>query len=479
MSNNKLGLWVLTALVVGNMVGSGIFMLPRSLAEVASPGGVLLAWLLTGAGVLMLALVFGNLALRKPSLSGGPQMYAMALFKEGTRRSTLAGYLVAWGYWVANWAGNVAIITTFASYLSTFFPIMTSQAAFLTVGGTTIKVGNFITFLVCTALLWGMHTLILRGLEGAGKINLVATTAKVIGFVFFIVVALFAFQSSNMLPLVQPRVDDGGISVTMFGQINHAAIATLWAFVGIESAVVFSSRARKQSDVKKATIFGLVIALVVYMGITVLVMGVLPQKQLVTAEKPLVDALSVVLGNSGSYISAGLGLISLIGSTIGWIMLSGEVPYQAAKQGLFMPLFLKENKKGVPIVSLTLTNVMSQVFIFSTISSSMSKAFDFVTFIATLSYLVPYIIAAIYQLKLVATGETYLNQGRSRLTDFIIALLGTLYSAWVIKAGTSDMKTFLLGVLMLVAGVVFFPFVYKWRSKMDRMSAHETVKKAV
>ncbi|MGZ4163969.1 MAG: amino acid permease, partial [Tumebacillaceae bacterium] len=196
-------------------------------------------------------------------------------------------------------------------------------------------------------------------------------------------------------------------------------------------------------------------------------------------EKPLVDALSVVLGNSGSYISAGLGLISLIGSTIGWIMLSGEVPYQAAKQGLFMPLFLKENKKGVPVVSLTLTNVMSQVFIFSTISSSMSKAFDFVTFIATLSYLVPYIIAAIYQLKLVATGETYLNQGRSRLTDFIIALLGTLYSAWVIKAGTSDMKTFLLGVLMLVAGVVFFPFVYKWRSRMDRMSVHETVKKAV
>ncbi|MGZ4164039.1 MAG: amino acid permease, partial [Tumebacillaceae bacterium] len=236
MSNNKLGLWVLTALVVGNMVGSGIFMLPRSLAEVASPGGVLLAWLLTGAGVLMLALVFGNLALRKPSLSGGPQMYAMALFKEGTRRSTLAGYLVAWGYWVANWAGNVAIITTFASYLSTFFPIMTSQAAFLTVGGTTIKVGNFITFLVCTALLWGMHSLILRGLEGAGKINLVATTAKVIGFVFFIVVALFAFQSSNMLPLVQPRMDDGGASISMFGQINHAAIATLWAFVGIESA---------------------------------------------------------------------------------------------------------------------------------------------------------------------------------------------------------------------------------------------------
>jgi arginine:ornithine antiporter / lysine permease len=470
MSNNKLGLWVLTALVVGNMVGSGIFMLPRSLAEVASPAGVLMAWLLTGAGVLMLALVFGNLSLRKPLLSGGPQMYAMALFKEGTRRSTLAGYLVAWGYWVANWAGNVAIITTFASYLSTFFPIMTSQAPFMEFGSVSIKVGNFITFLVCTLLLWGMHALILRGLEGAGKFNLVATIAKVVGFVFFIAVALFAFQESNMLPLVQPRADDAGASLSLFGQVNHAAIATLWAFVGIESAVVFSSRARKQSDVKKSTIFGLVIALVVYMGITVLVMGVLPQKQLTTAEKPLVDALSVVLGNSGSYISAGLGLISLIGSTIGWIMLSGEVPYQAAKQGLFMPIFLKENKNGVPVVSLTLTNIMSQVFIFSTISSSMAKAFDFVTFIATLSYLVPYIIAAIYQLKLVATGETYLGQRSSRITDTIIALLATIYSGWVIKAGTSDMKTFLLGIAMLVIGIVFFPFVRKPKSNAYHVS---------
>lgn len=459
MGKQKLSLSVLTALVVGNMVGSGIFMLPRSLAEVASPGGVLLAWILTGMGVLMTALVFGSLSLRKPNLTGGPQTYAKALFKEGSNASILSGYFVSWGYWVANWAGNVAIITTFASYLSTFFPIMTSQASFFHLGSMNVKVGNFITFLVCTALLWGIHFMVLRGVEGAGKINFVATFAKVLGFILFIVVSLTAFESSHMLPLIQEKAGDGGSSIGLLGQINHAAVATLWAFVGVESAVVFSSRARRQQDVKTATILGLIIALVIYMGITILVMGTLNQDQLVHSEKPLVDALSVTMGNSGSYVMAALGLICLTGTAIGWIMLSSEVPYQAARQGLFPSLFLKENENGAPTKSLTITNCMSQLFIFSTISQSISHAFDFVIFIATLSYLVPYIIASLYQLKLVVTGETYGQQQKIRLVDGVIALISAIYSLWVIKAGTADLKTFLLGMALLVSGIIFYPFL--------------------
>jgi arginine:ornithine antiporter/lysine permease len=119
-NSNKLGFWVLTALVVGNMVGSGIFMLPRSLSEAASPAGVISAWLTTGFGVLMMALVFGNLAIRKPNLTGGPQIYAKELFKQGSQASILSGFMSSWGYWVGNLAGNVAIITTFAGYLSSF-----------------------------------------------------------------------------------------------------------------------------------------------------------------------------------------------------------------------------------------------------------------------------------------------------------------------------------------------------------------------
>ena len=464
MSYDKLGLWVLTALVVGNMVGSGIFMLPSSLASVASPGGVLLAWLLTGAGVLMLALVFGNLAVRKPELSGGPQMYAKALFKPGSELSTMSGYLVAWGYWVANGSGNVAIITTFTSYLSTFFPILTSSAQLWTIGDVTITVGSFFSFAVCSILLWALHFIILRGIEGAGKINLIATAAKAFGFTFFIIISLFAFQSSNLVPIVEPKIIDGE-TYSLLGQINKAAIATLWAFVGVEAAVVFSSRAARNRDVKTATLLGLTTALVIYIGITLLVMGALPQQMLIQSEKPLVDALSSVVGQSGTYIMAALGLVSMLGASIGWILASAEVPFQAAKQRIFLSSFLKENKNGAPVFALIATNMMSQLFIFSTLSQSITKAFDFVITIATLSYLLPYIIAAIYQLKLVISGETYALDGRSRVVDGTIAILASLYSLWIIKAGTDEIKIFILGIIMILIGLVFYPQVKKHQQR--------------
>lgn len=271
---------------------------------------------------------------------------------------------------------------------------------------------------------------------------------------------MFAFDRAVVGPLDAPRYDGDGQPLGLLGQINNAALATLWAFVGVESAMVFASRARKQADVKRATIAGLLIALAIYIGISFLVMGVLPQRELIQSEKPLVDAINAIVGPAGGYVLAGLGLISLLGSTLGWILLSAEVPYQAAKQGMFLPVFLKENRKGAPSFSLTLSNALAQLFIFSTISNSMATAFDFVIYIATLAYLVPYLIASVFQLKLTLTGETY-AAGRERLADGIVAALATLYSVWVVIAGTADMKTFLLGVALLASGVIFYPQVKK------------------
>jgi arginine:ornithine antiporter / lysine permease len=454
--NNKLGFWVLTSLVVGNMVGSGIFMLPRSLSEAASPAGVMGAWLLTGIGVLMLALVFGNLAIRKPNLSGGPQIYAKELFRKNSKASILSGFMASWGYWIGTFAGNVAIITTFAGYLSTFFPILTSQAELIMIGTFSLKVGNALTFLVCTILLWGTHIIILRGLDNAGKLNFLATATKVIGFFLFIVVGLFAFNKANILPFVDTRVDEAGQSFGLFGQINHAAVATLWAFCGVESAMIFASRAKKKIDVKRATIVGVLITLAIYIGISMLVMGMLSQDALIASDKPLIDAIETVLGPIGGKILAAVGLISLIGSTIGWVMLGGEIPYQAAKQGLFLKSFQKENKKGIPVFALVLSNGLAQLFIFSTISSSISAAFDFVIYIATLSYLVPYFISSVFQLKLVITGDTYSTMMKDRWVDGIVAGLATTYSIWVIIAGTSDLKTFIFGMVLLGSGIVFY-----------------------
>ena len=460
VSNNKVGFWILTALVVGNMVGSGIFMLPRSLAEVSSPAGSVLAWAITGFGVLMLALVFGNLALRKPELNGGPQIYAKELFPNSPVLSVLSGFMSSWGYWVGNVAGFVAVITTFSSYLSTFIPAMKSSAVWFSIGTLDIKTGNALNFIVCSLLLWATHALALRGIEGAGKMNLIATATKVIGFMLFIIIALFAFQEANIGPFAAPHVTEDGQTMGLLSQVNSAAVVTLWAFIGVESAMVFAARARRKQDVRRATIVGLLMALVLYVGISILTMGLLPGEKLIHSQNPLVDAMTAVLGPIGGYLLAALGLVSLIGSTIGWVLLSAEVPYEAAKQGVFLRPFRSVNSKGMPKLSLWISNALGQLLIFSTISGSISQAFDFIIAIATLAYLVPYLISALYQLRLVITGDGY-RAGERRYGDGLIAVLATIYSVWVIYAGTADWRTFWFGVLMIASGIVFYPLLLR------------------
>lgn len=437
--NRNWGIWMMTAFVVGNMVGSGIFMLPGTLVQQSSPLAILLAWLVTGLGALMIALVFGNLSVRRPDLTAGPQSYARALFSS-PRAGNVAGYSMVWGYWVANWAGNVAMITTFAGYLSAFFPIMKENTVLFSIGSFSVEKGKFVTFLVCSALLWGFHTLLVRGLNGAGKLSFLSTATKVLGFALFIVVCLFAFDSTHMGPFFTPVPSSDGILLGLGEQTNQAMLATMWAFIGIESAVVLSGRARSQRDVRMATIFGLAVSLVIYVGITFLTMGVLPLEQLKSSDKPLVDALSVLLGSGGSTIMATLAIISLIGSTIGWIMLGAEPPYQAARSGMFPAFFAKSNRHGSPVHSLTVTNIMSQLFIFSTLSGTISEAFTFVITIATLANLLPYLVSALYQCKLAVSGQTYEGQSGNRLFDGIVGLVTILFSLWLIKQGCPTSK---------------------------------------
>jgi arginine:ornithine antiporter/lysine permease len=184
------------------------------------------------------------------------------------------------------------------------------------------------------------------------------------------------------------------------------------------------------------------------------------------SQKPLVDALKEVIGTNGSYVLAILALISLFGSTVGWIVVSSEVPYQAAKTGLFPRFFAKTNKNGSPRNSLTITNVMTQLFLFSTISGTISNAYNFVIVVATLAYLIPYLVSAIYQLKLVITGETYDQIKGSRTLDGIITALALIYSIWVIKTGTNDMKTFLLGIGLFVVGLILYPFIMREKERV-------------
>ncbi|MDR7072411.1 amino acid permease [Fictibacillus barbaricus] len=464
MKNTGWSFWLLTAFVVGNMVGSGIFMLPSTLAQTASPLGVTAAWLVTGFGVLMIALVFGSLSIRRPDLTAGPQSYARALFSN-PKAGNVAGFSMVWGYWVANWISNVAIITSFAGYLSTFFPIMKSNKIVANVLTQPIELGKLVTFIVCTALLWFTHFILVKSMNVAGKLNFIATASKVIGFMLFIAAALFAIESTLLANGYFEVVDSQGVAHGLGSQVKMGAIATLWAFVGIESAVVLSGRAASQRDVKKATIVGLLIALSIYMITTILTMNVLPREVLMASDKPFVDVLSALIGHTGASLMGLLAVISLFGSTIGWILLSSEVPYQAAKSGVFPAFFGKANKNGSPVNALSVTNIMSQIFIFSTISGTISEAYMFLTTSATLAYLIPYLISAIYFLKLVIKGETYdLMQG-SRVRDGLIAMFAMIYSVWVIISGTADIKTFSLGMGLFLFGFIVYPLFNRFTAK--------------
>jgi arginine:ornithine antiporter/lysine permease len=459
MATKKWGVWVLTAFVIGNMIGGGIFMLPASLAQVASPMGSILAWIATGLGVWMIALVFGNLATRKPELKAGPQSYAQAMFSS-PKAGNIAGYSMAWGYWAANWAATASVIISFAGYLSTFFPVMQSKQVLLTMGNFQLEVGKALTFVVCSLVLWGIHWILCRDFSYAGNINVLATGTKVVGFLVYIILTVWIFDASNLGDGFE-FVNQEGQSLSLTSQINGAAITMLWAFIGIESAVMLSNRAKSQKDVKKATLLGLVISVLIYAGITLLTMGAIPQEELQQSQKPLVDALHAVVGNNGAYIMAILALISLFGSTVGWIVVSSEVPYQAAKEGLFPPFFAKTNKKDSPVRSLFITNFMTQLFLFSTVSGTVNQAYNFAIVVATLAYLVPYLVSVLYQLKLIITGETYQATKGVRVYDGVITILALIYSVWVIKTGTADWNTFLLGIGLFVLGLVLYPFIMK------------------
>ncbi len=465
MGDKKLGFWLLTALVAGNMVGSAIFMLPQSLANVASPAGAMLAWLLTGFGVLMLALVFGQLSDRKPDLIGGPPSYARELFNRKTKLGQIVGFEISWGYWTSNSPGNAAVLITLIGYLTYFLPVIQSKQLMVNIGSFDLLLGNFLTFIISSAILWIIHFLMYRGTYAVSKINFVATVAKIIGFIFFITVVLIIFQTQYLHPFVAEKTLETGERLGLYEQMNRGALLTLWAFIGIESAVWLSGRAKNLQDVKRATIVGLLISLVIYLLITIFAMGALPQQQLMTTDKPLVDVLTNIIGPTGSFVMAALGVLSMAGAAVGWILLSVEVPYQSAKLNLFPHWFVKENKNGAPLRAAWITNGLTQVFLISTLADSIANAFNTMIVIATLANLVPYLFSGIYSLVLTLKGESYENVSPSkRFREGLIAALAAGYSIWVLKSGLTDLKTLGLGMLLILSGLVFAPLLPKLKS---------------
>ncbi len=432
--SSKLSLLPLVGLVVGSMIGGGVFNLPSDMSARASPGAIAIGWAITALGMLMLAFVYQGLALRKPMLNSGPYAYARAGF------GPYIGFQSAWGYWVSAWVGNVSYAVAIFGSLAFFFPFFGAG-------------NNPVSILGASLALWALHFLVLRGVKQAAFVNVVTTAAKMAPLVAFVLIALFAFNMDKFTLNFWGTGAEGLGSVV--DQVKSTMIVTLWVFIGIEGASVYSSRAAKRSDVGKATVIGFLGALTIYVLVSLLSTGILTQKELADLPVPsMAGVLQSLVGPWGAaLISLGL-VVSVGGAFLSWTMLCAEIPYVAAKDGSFPRWFSAENAAGSPVHSLWITNIMVQLFLFVTLFANSS--YQFLYTIASVAILPPYVFSGAYALKLAITGESYERDASHRTRDMIVGAVATIYGLWLCYA--AELRALLLATILFAPATL----VYMW-----------------
>ena len=429
-----LGLWMCIALVCGNMIGSGVFLLPSSLAPYG--GLAIIGWVLTAIGAVLLALVFAGLTRSMPR-EGGPYGYTRDAFGD------FAGFWIAWGYWIALWVGNAAIAVAFTSYLSGFFPVLASNH--WAGGGTAI------------ALVWCVTLINLRGVESTGRMAVITTIIKLLPLLAIATIGLLWFNPDNLVfnPGNKPVGDS----------ISAVAALTLWAFLGMESASVPAGDVENpEKTIPRATIIGTLLAAVVYIGVTVAVMGVLPHDVLASSPAPMADAARVMWGD-WAYAAVGLGaVVSCLGAINGWSLMPCHVSLAAARDGLFPRQFARLNGNRVPAWGLVVSSSLMTLLLVLNYSGSkgMVEIFNFIILLATMTTLLPYAFTAVAELMFMARGQMPATGAGRRI---VIASLTFVYAVWALYG--SGAETVLWGVILLMLGLP----VYVWMAKEKREAA--------
>jgi arginine:ornithine antiporter/lysine permease len=440
-ADQKLSLRALIALVVGSMIGSGIFATPSAFGRVTGVAGALIAWLVAGVGMLMLAFTFQVLARRRPDLDAGIYAYARAGFGD------YAGFASAAGYWIGACLAGTACLVLIKATLGLFFPIFGD--------GTTP-----FAILCASALVWAVHFLVLRGGKQATTLNTIATVAKVIPIGLFIVVAIGAFKADLFV------LNFWGGEEATFGnvasQARNAMMVTVFLFVGIEGASVYSRYARNRDDVGIATVLGFLGVLCLMILVTMLSYGVLLRADLaVLPSNSMAGVLEAIVGPWGKiFISVGL-LISVLGNYLSWSLLAAEVVYSAA-QNRTMPAFLAGTNANVaPAAALWMTNALIQAFLL--VSWFAEYAFHLALKMTGAMTLIPYLFVAAYGLKLARTGETYRPGERDRGRDRLRAGIATVYAFGMLYAGGPELL--MLSALLYAPATILFVIARREQGK--------------
>ncbi|HGZ0309270.1 TPA: amino acid permease [Klebsiella pneumoniae] len=420
----KLGLSALTALVLSSMLGAGVFSLPQNMAAVASPSALLIGWAITGVGILFLAFAMLLLTRIRPDLDGGIFTYAREGFGE------LIGFCSAWGYWLCAVIANVSYLVIVFSALSFFTD--TPELRLFGDGNTWQSIVG------ASVLLWVVHFLVLRGVQTAAGINLVATLAKLLPLGAFVALAVLAFQLDTF------RLDFSGLAlgVPVWEQVKNTMLITLWVFIGVEGAVVVSARARHKRDVGRATLLAVLSALAVYLLVTLLSLGVVPRSELAEMRNPSMAGLMVrLMGSWGEIVIAAGLIVSVCGAYLSWTIMAAEVPFLAATHKAFPRLFARQNSNNAPSASLWLTNISVQVSL--VLIWLTGSDYGTLLTIASEMILVPYLLVGAFLLK-IATPPLHKA----------VAIGACIYGIWLLYA--SGPVHLLLSVVLYAPGLLVF-----------------------
>lgn len=429
---NNLGFVALVAIVMGSMIAGGIFDIPQNLAEVASPGAILIGWLITGVGIIALALAFQNLSDKRPDLEGGIYSYA----KEGF--GNYMGFNSAYGYWLSALLGQVFYVFALFQAVSYFFPVFAEENTVMVVAASS-------------ALLWATYFMVKKGISSAVRLSIVTTIGKIVPLIIFIIVVALFFNLDNIT--MNMWGEAGEFSWDAINeQVRSTMLITLWVFIGVEGAVVLSGRAKNKKDVGRATITGLIGALIIYVLVSMLSLGAIPAEELATYDYPSTAyIMEDLVGTWGAVlINAGM-VISLVGAWLGWTLLAVEIPTVAAEDGVFPKFFAKKDENGNYHNALLATIVLIQLFLFTKLFST--KPYDFMMILATSAILIPYLFSALYQVK-----YTWQSDTTTKVRNMIIGVIATIYAFWLVF---SDIDYLILSICLYVPGILMYRVAQK------------------
>ncbi|MCI6682540.1 basic amino acid/polyamine antiporter [Parafannyhessea umbonata] len=414
-----IGFFGLVGLVVSSCIGTGVFALTGQLAQVASPGGVLVSWLVVGVGFLMLALSLNNLVVKKPKLSS---IYAYAQDGFGP----FAGFVSGWGYWLSAWLGNVAFATILASTIGFFFPYF-------------LPGNNIGSILLGSLVNWVLVVLVIRGVESASFLNALIMVVKVAALAVFVLFCGVSFKAGVFTADFWGNVHDAAVAAGTAGkgaaplgdvatQIKNCLITMMWVFIGVEGASVVTSRARRRSEAGTATVVGLLIVVAVYLGASLLPYGVMPYQKVAKLSYPAMLYVfeKVAPGWGGAFIAIAMPA-SGFGCWLSFTLLPAEVTQRMSEDHLLGSWWGRLNGHGAPRNSLVVVGVCTQLFMASLLFTQ--DAYNFALSMCTVSIAITWALAAAFQAKL-SLERHEAGQAVIGLVATVFLVVGTVLSGW-------------------------------------------------